>query len=246
MWIYSWELNPIQALADAFLLTYKEICSLAQSSKLPEFFTAPLGIFLSCKFSVTFLFEIFWLSKTQCVYGLLLQLNLQDSRSAQLFSNSFSFAANVTLNSVFGQTWKSVGKGAMYRTVAGSSFSRGVVEAKQLLVATGTVRCCSTCGASSATLNSKACPKSSRSNILLGRKNGAIFKAQGWETRLVKPELWESRYLKALRFLACKLAKICKGCSKDLWSVCKVLSDPWVESAVRVQTSCSDITQNHC
>lgn len=86
------------------LLNYKEICSLAQSSQLPELFMAPLGIFLSYKFSVTVLFEIFPLSKTQCVYGLLLQLNLQDGRSAQLFSNSFSFAVNVTLNSGFGQT----------------------------------------------------------------------------------------------------------------------------------------------
>lgn len=86
------------------LLNHKEICSSTQSSKLPEHFIAPLGIFLSYKFSVTFLFEILRLSKTLCVYGLLLQLNLQDSRSAQLFSNSFSFAANVTLNSVFRQT----------------------------------------------------------------------------------------------------------------------------------------------
>lgn len=139
-----------------------------------------------------------------------------------------------------------MGMGAMHRTVAGSSFSRGVVEAKQLLVVTGTVRCPSTCSAWSVTLNSKACPKMSRSNTLLGRKNGAIFKAQGWETRPVKPELWESRYLKALRFLACKLGIICKGCNKDLWSVCKVLSDPWVERAVRVQTSCSDTTRKYC
>lgn len=161
------------------LLNYKEICSLAQSSKLPQRFIAPLGILLSYKFSVTFLFEIFRLSKTQCVYGLLLQLNLQDSRSAQLFSNSFSFAANVALISVFGQTCKGVGMGAMYDTVAGSSFSRGVVEVKQLLGAAGTVHCPSICSAWSVTLNSKACPTMSRIDMLLGRKNGAIFKAQG-------------------------------------------------------------------
>lgn len=76
------------------LLNYKEICSLAQSSKLPELLISPLGIFLSYKFSITFLLEVFQLTKPQCVYGLLLQLNLQDSRSALLFSNSFSFAAN--------------------------------------------------------------------------------------------------------------------------------------------------------
>lgn len=172
------------------LLNYKEICSLAQSSKFPEFFIFPLGIFLVYTFSVTFLFEIFQLSKTQC--GLLLQLNLRDSRSAQLFSNSFSFAANVTLTSVFGQTWRSVGMGAMYRTVAGSSFSRGVIEVKQLLVATGTVRCPSTCSTWRVTLNLKAYPRMLRSDMLLRRKNGAIFKAQGWEMRPVKPELWEA------------------------------------------------------
>lgn len=89
------------------LLNYKEVCSLAQSSQLPELFIAPPGIFLPYKFSVTFLFEILRLSKTQCVHGLLWQLNLQDGRSVrqqQLFSTSFSFAANVTLNSGFGQT----------------------------------------------------------------------------------------------------------------------------------------------
>lgn len=57
----------------------------------------------------------------------------------------------------------------MCHTVAGSSFSRGVIGVIQLLVATGTVRCPSTCSAWSVTLNSKACPKMSRSGILPGR-----------------------------------------------------------------------------
>lgn len=121
---------------------------------------------------------------------------------------------------------------AMCRTVAGSSFSGGV----QLLVATGTVHCPSW----SVTWNVKACPKTSSSNTLLGRKNGAIFQARGWETRSVKPELWESHCPKA-----CKPAVICKGCNKDLWSVCKVLSDRRVESAVRARTRCSD-TNKYC
>lgn len=86
------------------LLNYKEIHSLTQSSVASELLIIPLGIFLSCKFSVTFPFEIFSQSKTQRVFGLLLHLNLQDSRSAQLFSNSFSFAADVIMNSIFGQT----------------------------------------------------------------------------------------------------------------------------------------------
>lgn len=134
----------------------------------------------------------------------------------------------------------------MYRTAAGSSFSRSVIEAKQLLVATGTGRCPSTCSARSVTLNLKACPKTSKSDILLGRKNGAIFKAQGWETRPVKPELWESRYLKALHFCVYKPGIICKRCNKDLRSVRQVLSDPWVGSAVRAQTSCSGATHKYC
>lgn len=81
----------------------------------------------------------------------------------------------------------------MYRTVAGSSLSRGSFGVEQLLVVTGTVHCPSTSSAWDISLNSKACPKMSRSYILLWRKNGAILKAQGWETRPVKPELWESR-----------------------------------------------------
>lgn len=134
----------------------------------------------------------------------------------------------------------------MYHTVAGFSFSRGIIEAKQLLVATGTVGWPSTCSAWSITLDSKACPKMSRSDILLEKKNGATVKAQGCEMRLVKPELFESCYLKALHFLACKWGIICKGCSKDLWSVLSVLSDRWVESAARVQTSYSGTTHKYC
>lgn len=111
---------------------------------------------------------------------------------------------------------KSTGMGAMCHTVAGSSFSRSV----QLLVATGTVHCPSW----SVTWNAKACPKTSSSNTLLGRKNGAIFQAQGWETRSVKAELWESHCPKA-----CKLGVICQGYNEDLWS--------W--------TSCSD-TNKYC
>lgn len=92
-----------------------------KAAKLPELFLSPVGIFLSYNCSVTILFEIFWLCKTQSVYGLLLQSNLQGSRSAQLFSNSLSFAANVTLQSVLGHT--STGMGAMDCTAAGSPSS---------------------------------------------------------------------------------------------------------------------------
>ena len=38
------------------LLNYKEMCFLAQSSKLSELFIAPLGIFLSYKFNVTYFY----------------------------------------------------------------------------------------------------------------------------------------------------------------------------------------------
>ena len=82
--------------------------------------------------------------------------------------------------------------------------------------------------------------------MLLGRMNGAIFKAQGWETRPVKPVLWESRCRKALRFLGCELGITRQGSSKDGWSVHTVLAGPGVGSAVGAQTGRSDPPHQCC
>lgn len=125
---------------------------------------------------------------------------MQDSGSAQLCSNSFSFAADVT-QFYFQTNLKKLGAGCSAQLLAPlsaevslklHSFRLGLQPSFALLPA-----------APGALSWIRKCLRISRSDILPRGNNGATSKAQGWEIRLVKCELLESQYFKALCVSLC-------------------------------------------